>query len=91
MQINFNKIEEIHGMDIINLITENLEDVVENINYMVKLEFNDVEDIFERYVQIFICDNNEFVSKINNFLKKIGNNYVEIIENNLDLLEVLLW
>lgn len=90
MNININKIEEIYGLDILNLVKENIEDVNKNINYLIYLNFNDVEDIFERYVPIFICSYDEFKNKINKLINKLGNDYVDIIENDLGILEELL-
>lgn len=89
MNINFNKIYEIYGEDVIELIKENVSEITKNLGYMIKLGFNDVEDIFERYSVIFICGNNEFVEKINNLINNLGENYVEIIENDLGILEEL--
>ena len=90
MNINFNKIYEIYGEDVIELIKENVSEITKNLSYMIKLGFSDVEDIFERYAVIFICDNNEFVEKINKLINKLGENYVEIIENDLGVLEELI-
>ena len=71
-------------------IRDNLRDVNTNVNYLLKIGFNDVEDIFERYAPIFICSNKNFIEKINNLIKKIGNDYINIIENDLSILEELL-
>ena len=68
MNINVAKIEEIYGLEILSLVLENISDVIKNMNYLNKLEFNDVEDIFERYVLIFICGSEEFKLKINNLI-----------------------
>jgi len=90
VEINYKKILDIHGMDIVNHIKENAEDIVYNMDYLITLEFSDVIDILERYPQIFICDKNEFKEKINNFVKQLGINYVELLENNTELWENLL-
>ena len=90
MEINYKKILEIHGMDIVNQIKENAKDIVYNMDYLTTLEFTDVIDIFERYPQIFICDKNEFKEKVNNFVKQLGINYVELLENDMGLWENLL-
>ena len=89
MNINFNKVYEIYGEDVIELIRENVDEVKKNLGYVIRLGFSDVEDIFERYSVIFIYDNNEFVEKINKLINKLGQNYVEIIENDLSILEEL--
>lgn len=90
MNIDLNKIESIYGLELLDLIKENIDDVKMNINYLIYLNFNDIEDIFERYVLIFICDFDEFKSKIDKLINKLGNNYVDIIENDLGILEELL-
>ena len=89
MKINYNKITEIYGKECLTSINDNVEDVIRNLKYLKELGFEDIEDIFERYVYIFIQDNKIFKSKINNLIKKIGLDYVDIIETNLDILEVL--
>ena len=90
MDINIGKIEEIYGIDILELIKDNINDINENLNYLSKLEFNDIEDIFERYPLIFICEPSEFKTNINNLIHNLGNNYIDIIENDLSILERLL-
>lgn len=90
MDIDFIKIKEIYGEDIIFQTKENYEDVIENIKYLITLGFNDVEDIFEREVFLFLYDPKTFKEKITKLINDIGNNYVELIENNIELLEVLL-
>lgn len=90
MEIDFKKIEQIYGIEMIEEIRDNLRDVNANVNYLLKIGFNDVEDIFERYAPIFICSNKNFIEKINDLIMKIGNNYINIIENDLSILEELL-
>lgn len=90
MGINIEKVEEIYGDDILNLVRENIQDVIKNLNYLEKIEFSDIEDIFERYAPIFICGPMEFEEKINRLIFKLGINYVDIIENDLSILEELL-
>lgn len=89
MPINYDKILEIYGQDMLISILENLNDVESNVNYLNSLGYSDTIDIFERYPYIFIQTEKEFKSKINKLKNKIGDNYVEIIENNLELLEEL--
>lgn len=89
MNIDYDKIREIYGDDIIEEIISNKEDVIKNLYYFYQLGFEDVEDIFERQVMIFICSNSEFINKINNLINKIGNNYIDEIENDIELLDEL--
>lgn len=88
MNINFNKIKEIYGNEILNMIKENQKTVIKNIKYLYTLGFTDIEDIFEREILLFI--DTDFKTKMDNLIFKLGSNYVDIIENNLSLLEEIL-
>ena len=89
MNINYNKIKELYGIDYLYLIKDNIEDIKLNIDYLYKLGFNDVEDIFERYTFLFIKDNDEFRLMFNKLITNLGSDYVDIIENDLGVLEEL--
>ena len=90
MNINVDKIEQIYGSEILKHVIENKEDIEKNINYMVKFEFNDIEDIFERITPLFITDSKTFKNKMDKLIKKIGPYYVNIIESDLGILEELI-
>ena len=89
--IDFEKIEQIYGEEILQELIENKEEIQKNIYYMIKLNFEDTEDIFERITPLFINDNKTFKNKIDSIIKKIGPDYVNIIESDLGLLEELIW
>lgn len=91
MNIDFNKISDTYGNSVIELVRDNIEDVNENINYMIRLGFTDIEDIFERYTLIFIDTPSTFKEKINKLINELGSNYVDIIENDLFILEKLMY
>ena len=76
----------------INLLNKKLLTIFcsQNIEYFIALGFDDAIDIFERQVLIFICPNEEFISKVNTLIKKIGINYIDEIENDISLLDELL-
>ena len=90
MKIDFEKIEEIYGSSVIEEIKNNSKDILENIKYLKELNINDIEDIFERYSLIFICDKNEFKNKVDKLISKIGINYVDMLDNNMELWEELM-
>ena len=90
MNINFDKIEHIYGKSVIDSIYDMQEDVMKNAEYFYLLGLNDTEDIFERQVLAFICEHNEFKTKMNKLINKLGTNYVEIIEKDISLLDELL-
>lgn len=89
MKLNLEKIVHLYGEEYIELMNANINDVKENITFLLKIGFNDVEDIFERYPQVFITNNVDFKNKIKLLVKNLGVNYIDIIENNLELLEEL--
>lgn len=90
MNIDFDKINEIYGVDILNSCKENIDDLVKNINYLVRLDFNDVSDIVERFPFIFLDSHQQFKVKINKFIDKLGVDYIGILEENMGLWEELL-
>ena len=90
MDIDFNKIEKIYGKSVIESMSILRDDVIKNIEYFMLLGFDDVIDIFERQVLIFIYPNEEFVFKVTTLIKKIGINYVDEIESDISLLDELL-
>ncbi len=89
INIDFDKINKIYGIETLNNIKENINEVNKNISYMYKLGFTDIEDIFERVTLLFICDNKEFKNKIDKLIRRLGATYVNDIENDLSLLEEL--
>ena len=89
INIDFDKINKIYGIETLNNIKENINEVNKNISYMYKLGFTDIEDIFERETLLFICDNKEFKNKIDRLIIRLGATYVDDIENDISLLEEL--
>ena len=85
MDIDFNKLMEIYGINIINCIGEESENLLMNIKYLLKLGFQSVEDIIELYPYLFILDNVEFTEKVNSLIKKIGIDYIELLNTNTEL------
>ena len=90
MRVSIKKIIDTYGDSVGLLIRDNLDDVFKNLEYMINLNFTDVEDIFERYAILFLNTPFEFKEKIDTLIKSIGNGYVDIIENDLSILEKLL-
>lgn len=88
--MDFDKIEQIYGEEMLENIMDNKEDVKKNINYLIDLGFDDIQDIFERITPLFINDNKTFKNKIDRLIKKIGLDYINIIENDLGLLEDII-
>lgn len=90
MKIDFEKINKIYGKDILDGLRDNLDEVNKNIKYLYEIGIECIEEVFERYVPIFICDNKEFKNKVNKLVGKLGNEYVEILGENEDYWSELL-
>lgn len=86
MNIDFSKISKIYGENIVTELKDRIDDVVDNISYLERLGFTDIENIAERHITIFLCDTTTFKNKINNLINKLGPEYIEKIETNLDIL-----
>ena len=90
MNIDFGKINEIYGRDALIACNDNIDDLVKNINYLVKLGFDDYEDIIERFPLAFVDDHEVVKEKINRLVGRLGINYIEILGENMSLWEELL-
>lgn len=66
------------------------EKINKNIKYLYEIGIECIEEVFERYAPIFICDNKEFKNKVNKLVGKLGNEYVEILGENEDYWSELL-
>lgn len=85
MEIDFNKLIEIYGINIINNINEEKENLLINIKYLKKLGFENIEDIIELYPYLFIIDSIDFTEKVNSLIKKVGIEYLELLTTNTEL------
>ena len=90
MKIDFEKINKIYGKDILDGLRDNLDEVNKNIKYLYEIGIECIEEVFERYAPIFICENKDFKNKVNNLVGKLGNEYVEILGENEDYWSELL-
>ena len=89
MEINFYKMKEIFGTEIFEIIKDNIDNVEQNIKYMIYLNFDDIEGLFERCPYSFIDIPKQFKIKIDKLIREIGKDYIRIIQNNVELLENL--
>lgn len=91
MNIDISKINEIYGKEMIENIKENIQTINKNINYLICLEFINIEDLVERLTPLFLNDYSVFKDKIDSIIKKIGINYAEEIDEDISILEELLY
>ena len=90
MNINFSKIREIYGEDALIACNENLDDLVKNINYLIKLGFDDYGDIIERFPLAFVDDHEIVKEKIDNLIGRLGDDYLDQLGEDMGLWEELL-
>ena len=90
MDIDFSKVREIYGDDALVACNDNLDDLVANINYLIKLGFSDYADIIERFPLAFVDDHEVVKEKVNKLVERLGNNYLEILGEDMSLWEELL-
>lgn len=92
MPIEIEKIEEIYGSSVIELLKDEdmYQDFLQNILYLVKIGIEDVNEVVESYFLIFLCDHNEFVEKVNSLVMELGNNYIEKLGEDMSYWEELL-
>ena len=77
-----------YGEDIKEDILENKDIVLENYNFLQELNIISVDEIFQRYIKIFLDEN--FKNKVNKLISNLGEDYIEKIEENISIFDSLL-
>ena len=90
LNIDINKMKEIFGDEIEDIINENIEIVEKNIEFLKKLKFDDPEGMLEMYPELFMSFPKKFEEKILKLKEELGENYIEIIENDMSILEKII-
>lgn len=87
MNIDFNKIQKIYGTSTIIEFQENKEELIENIKYLNKLGFDNIEDIIELFPYMFLIERENFKDKVNELIGKLGIDYLEKLNEDTSLWE----
>ena len=90
LNIDFERMKEIYGDEIEEIINENIDIIEKNIQFLNDLKFEDAEGIFEMYPDLFMNFPRKFEEKILRPKDQLGENYVEIIENDTSVLENII-
>ncbi len=77
-----------YGEDIKEDILENKDIVLENYNFLQELNIISVDEIFQRYITIFLDE--DFKNKVNKLISNLGEDYIEKIEENISIFDSLL-
>ena len=90
LNIDFERMKEIYGDEIEEIINKNIDIIEKNIQFLNDLKFEDAEGIFEMYLDLFMNFPRKFEEKILRLKNQLGENYVEIIENDTSVLENII-
>ena len=90
LNIDINKMKEIFGDEIEDIINDNIDIVEKNIKFLKELKFEDPEGMLEMYPELFMNFPKKFEEKILKLKEELGDNYIEIIENDMSILEKII-
>lgn len=90
LNIDINKMKEVFGDEIEDIINENIDIVEKNIKFLKELKFEDAEWMLEMYPELFMNFPKKFEEKILKLKEELGDNYIEIIENDMSILEKII-
>lgn len=77
-----------YGEDIKQDILENKDIVLENYQFLKTLNIISIDEIFQRYVTIFLDE--DFKKKVKKLIVNLGEDYIEKIEEDISLFDSLL-
>lgn len=87
--IDYDRIANAYGKDILVSLKDYEDEVIKNFNYLKSLGFSDVVEIFELYPTIFICSSDEFLVKIKSLIDVLGSTYFEQLEEDINLWQII--
>ena len=87
MKLNLKLIEDNFGKTVRDEIDDQIDLVLKNVEFLYKIGFRELDDIFYSFAIVFLQDEQKFQNKVLALCEKVGNNFVEILENNFDLWE----
>ena len=87
MILDLDKVREIYGDSSIEELNDNIETLTHNMNYLIKLGFDDVYDTVSIYPYMFLIDEETFKEKVNNLIDSLGFDYIEKLAEETSLWE----
>lgn len=82
------EIIDTYGSSIKKDLIDNKETVVDNYNYLKSLNVISLDEIFTRYIIMFLDE--DFKKKINDLILKLGEDYIEKIEEDLSIFDRII-
>ena len=89
MKINYDKIIETYGEEIVYTLKEEIDSIEENMKYLNSIGFEetDIVDFFECKPFLFCTYPSIFKDNTNKLIKKLGINYIDIILEDINILD----
>ena len=87
MILDLDKVREIYGDSSIEELNDNIETLTHNMNYLIKLGFDDVYDTVSLYPYMFLIDEDIFKEKVNSLIDSLGFAYLEKLTEDTSLWE----
>ena len=79
LNIDINKMKEVFGDEIEDIINENIDIVEKNIEFLKELKFEDAEGMFEMYPELFMNFPKKFEEKILKLKEELGHKPLEVV------------
>ena len=89
MKLDLGKIREIYGDNTLYEFQDNVEELTANMNYLLKLGFENIYDIVECNPYIFITEENLFKKRVNRLITSLGIDYEDRLNNDITLWSII--
>ena len=85
MKLNVEKIREIYGDSIVFELKDNMDNLVDNLNFLISKKIEDPYDVVETNPYLFLQSPETFQEKINSLIERLGVEYVEKLSEDSSL------
>lgn len=84
LEVELDTIREIYGEDIVETMAHQQEDVLRNMEYLVKRNFGEsVSDICNRFGILLLEDPKIFEERVNGLIADMGEDYVNLLAEDM--------
>lgn len=90
MKIDYDKILEIYGSDVLEFARNNTDILNANLKTMNTFQIYDITELMESYFPSFLQEENSFFEKLTKLIEKLGGNYINKLDDDMSLWEEML-
>ncbi len=83
--MDLDRLKEIYGESILYDFKDNIDDIVDNMNYLISRGFKNVDDVFEINPYLFLSSQDMIEEKLDQLMATLGVDYIEKLENDYSL------